>query len=482
MPPEPDQHTLLRLLPPVHKLTDHLLGDCGWSARLPHDTVAQVARAAIDLARESLLSDTAAAGVESNNAASVWSRLVTIAESHLSQAARPPLARVINATGILLHTGLGRAPLAPAVAQHLAVVACGYAPVEVDSETGERGKRSSIVRGLLCELTGAESATIVNNTAAALMLTLATLAFERHVIVSHGELIEIGGSFRLPDVIAAGGAAMRAVGTTNRTRIGDYESAIDDWSAVLLKVHPSNYQVAGFSESALLSELVALGRKRSLPVVHDIGSGLLFPAAHLGFPASEPDAQTSIAEGADLVLFSGDKLLGGPQAGIIVGRADLIERIEKHPLMRAVRVDKLVLAALGATLQMYRDPEKAVQMLPILQLARLPVASLRNRAGQLVQRLSSVTAYVESIHIVDSEALYGGGALPGHTLPSVAIAIRPRSPVTDEGLARMLRLADPGVWSRIQDGAVRLDLRAVFPDDDETLARTVAQVLTRSIT
>ncbi|NOG53426.1 MAG: L-seryl-tRNA(Sec) selenium transferase [Planctomycetes bacterium] len=365
----------------------------------------------------------------------------------------------------------------PHAARHLADVAAGYAPIEVDPDSGNRGKRSSIVRDLLCELTGAESATVTNNNAAALMITLAALATDRHVIVSHGELIEIGGSFRLPDVIAAGGAGMRAVGTTNRTRIADYENAIDDWSAVLLKVHPSNYHVAGFAESVPLPELVALGTKHDLPVVHDIGSGLLFPAEQLGFPASEPDAQTSIGAGADLVLFSGDKLLGGPQAGIIVGRAELIDRIEKHPLMRAVRVDKLLLAALSVTLQTNRDPVAAGRSLPILQLARTSVESLRQRAGLLVKRWATCSSSVESINIVETEALYGGGTLPGRTLPSIAIDLTPSPPLTDDALARRLRLAEPGIWAQIHQGAVRIDLRTVFPDEDDTLGAIVEQVL-----
>jgi len=309
----------------------------------------------------------------------------------IQQDETPRLRPVINATGILLHTGLGRAPLADEAVEEMVAAARDYASVEVDLRSGQRSQRVLAVEGLLRDLTGAEAALVVNNNAGATMLALAALAAQREVIVSRGQLIEIGGSYRLPDVMSASNAVLREVGTTNKTHLDDYRAAIGDATAALMLVHTSNFVVVGFTESPSLAELVRLGHERSLPVIHDIGSGAMIDFERFGF-AGEPVAADSIKAGADLVLFSGDKLLGGPQCGILVGRRAHLERIAKHPMARALRVDKLTLAALAATLRLYRQPEVALARIPLLQLLGTSVENLRQRAARLAPQMAASSA------------------------------------------------------------------------------------------
>ncbi|WP_203328890.1 L-seryl-tRNA(Sec) selenium transferase [Candidatus Laterigemmans baculatus] len=380
-----------------------------------------------------------------------------------SRSLRP----VINGTGILLHTGLGRAPLAREAIDAIAAVAAGYASVELDLESGQRGRRARAVDELLCELTGAEAAVVVNNNAAATVLSLAALAAGREVIVSRGELIEIGGQFRLPEIMAASGAVLREVGSTNKTRIDDYAQAIGEATGALLLVHPSNYVVVGFTEHVSLDELVRLGRSRGVPVIHDIGSGALVDFAQFGF-RDEPLAERSIAAGADVVLFSGDKLLGGPQAGIILGGRAAIERIERHPLARAMRVDKLTLAALAATLELYRDPQRTSGTVPLLRLLATPAAELRTRAERLVAALTALPAFAESFaepEVLPGHGYLGGGAVPTQQQASWCVALSPRSIGLDE-FARRLRAARPAIVGRVHDQRWWLDLRTVFPEQD----------------
>ncbi len=388
---------------------------------------------------------------------------------------QPPLQPVINATGIIIHTGLGRAPLADAAVRAIAEVAAGYAPVELEMDSGKRGKRSTIVRSLLGQLTGAESATVVNNNAAALVLVLNELANDRSVIVSRGELIEIGGSFRLPDVMKAGGAILCEVGTTNRTRLNDYEKAIDDSTAALMKVHPSNYRIEGFSQDVSIHDLVSLGRHHDLPVIHDIGSGSLGNIDSLSVLSQEPSATDSIEAGADLVLFSGDKLLGGPQAGIIVGSKALVDRLEANPLMRAIRVDKLTLAGLGATLQLHRDVESVTDTVPVLKMLATPVEELQRRGQSLVEQIKQLRG-IRSAQLVESQAYLGGGAVPTEAIPSCAIVIAAES-IDEEELASMLRTGSPAILPRVSDGRVWLDLRTVFPDQDAPLLEALQSAL-----
>lgn len=379
---------------------------------------------------------------------------------------KPKLQPVINATGILLHTGLGRAPLAEDALAEIVAVARDYASLELDLQTGQRSRRVVAVEALLKELTGAEAGLVVNNNAGATMLTLAALAAGREVLVSRGQLIEIGGSYRLPDVMAASGAVLREVGTTNKTRLDDYQQALGPQTAALLLVHPSNFAIVGFTESTTLAELVELGRRHNVPVIHDIGSGALIDFAQFGFHG-EPVASESIKTGADVVLFSGDKLLGGPQCGIVVGRRALLQQIEKHPLARALRVGKLTLAGLGATLRLYRDPERARREIPILHLLTTAVENLQNRAERLAPQIAATSAVSEA-EAVPSTTYFGGGSLPTQELATWCIAVKPAGMSLDR-LAAALRTGAPPVVGRVQQERLLLDLRSVMPRQDQLL-------------
>jgi L-seryl-tRNA(Ser) seleniumtransferase len=389
------------------------------------------------------------------------------------------LRRVINCTGVLLHTGLGRAPLAEEAIDAMVDAARDYASVEIDMTTGQRSQRVVAVEKLLCELTGAEAAVVANNNAGATMLTLAAIAQGREVIVSRGELIEIGGSFRLPDVMATSGAKLREVGTTNKTRIGDYRAAIGPETGALMRAHPSNYVVVGFTERASLEELVALGREHNLTVIDDIGSGALVDFAQFGF-SGEPVAAASIAAGADVVLFSGDKLLGGPQCGIAVGRREAIGRLAKHPMMRALRVDKLTLAALAATLRLYRDPAVAIAKVPLLAMLSTSIDALRDRAESLAARLASLPG-IATAQAIENETFLGGGSIPTQRLATWCAAVRPTFGSID-ALAERLRKGIPAVAGRVQNDWLILDLRAVPARlDAELLAAVQAATSAKSL-
>jgi L-seryl-tRNA(Ser) seleniumtransferase len=392
----------------------------------------------------------------------------------LLDAERPHLRPVINATGVLLHTGLGRAPLADEAARAVARVARGYCNLEFDLEAGTRGRRASGVAALLRELTGAEAAAVVNNNAAATLLALRALASGREVIVSRGQLVEIGGSYRLPEVFEASGARLREVGTTNKTRLADYERAIGAETAALLRVHASNYKIVGFTESVPPGELAALARARGILYLDDVGSGALAPGLPPGV-GDEPTIADGLAAGADLVLASGDKLLGGPQCGLILGRAGAVARLAADPLMRALRVDKMTLAALEATLRLARDP--AARRIPLWASLDAPIGRLRDRAARLAARLRSLGIAAEA---ADSTAQVGGGSVPAEPLPSAAVRLAPPfpAPFPDESsLARALRLGDPPVVARVHRGAILLDLRAVPEADDPGLAAAVSGLL-----
>jgi L-seryl-tRNA(Ser) seleniumtransferase len=356
----------------------------------------------------------------------------------------------------------------------IALACSNYTPLEIDLRSGERGQRADIVRRQLCDLTHAESATVVNNNAAALLVTLNTLAAGKEVIVSRGELIEIGGSFRLPEIMATSGAHLREVGTTNKTRISDYAAAIGDTTAALLKVHPSNYQLSGFTQSATVAELAELGRSRKLPVIHDIGSGALFDLTQFGF-GDEPVARASVEAGADLVLFSGDKLIGGPQAGMIVGRRQLIERVEQNPLARALRVDKLTLAALATTLASLRHPQTAVRELPLWRMIATSIEELQQRARRIADAVK-VRINGNVVDIVATTAYLGGGSLPNRQLESVALTLAPGK-ASEREIAERLRTGTPPVVGRLERGLVIIDLRAVLPHQDEDLIEALVIAL-----
>jgi L-seryl-tRNA(Ser) seleniumtransferase len=377
--------------------------------------------------------------------------------AELKQARRMRLRRAINATGVVIHTNLGRAPLAEAALDAAREAGRGYSNLEYDLTTGSRGSRQDHVASILRRLTGAEAALVVNNNAAAVMLALAALAEGREVLVSRGELIEIGDGFRIPDVLARSGARLREVGTTNRTRAADYEDAVTGDTAVLLRVHRSNFRVVGFTEQPSVSELAAVASRHELPLVDDLGSGAF---RHF---EDEPSASESLADGVDLACFSGDKLLGGPQAGIVVGRADLVEQLRRHPLQRALRADKLTLAALEATLRLYLEPERAVREIPVLRMLATPAEEVRARAARLA---SLVGGEVEQ-----TVARAGGGALPLAEIPSFACAV-------DEELAGPLREADPPVVGVVRDGRLLLDCRTVTDAEVDEIAAAVGAART----
>lgn len=387
-------------------------------------------------------------------------------ERELRRRAAYSLRPVINATGVILHTNLGRAPLGPSAIEHIREVAMQYSNLEFDIGAGERGKRDVHVQRVFAALFGdaTERATVVvNNNAAAVLLALNSLAEGGEVIVSRGELVEIGGSFRIPDVMAKSGAVLREIGTTNRTRIADYDRAITERTRMLLRVHRSNFEIVGFTEQPALSDLVALGRKHKIPVVEDLGSGALFDLRAVGIHGEQSVAE-SLAAGVDVVTYSGDKILGGPQAGLITGRAEFVARIRSNPLFRALRVDKLTYAALEATLMAYL--RKDYDAIPALRLMNTPVEELRRRAESMARRLREEVRI--ECEVVGTESLVGGGAAPAATLPSFAVAIAMQGRSADE-LAAMLRRSEQAVIARVEDGRVLLDLRTVFPEQDHVV-------------
>jgi L-seryl-tRNA(Ser) seleniumtransferase len=377
------------------------------------------------------------------------------------------LTPVINATGVMLHTNLGRAPLAPEAVRAVTKAAKDYSDLEVDRDSGARGVRGARIGTLLTAITGAEGALVVNNCAAALVLSLAALAKGKPVLVSRGELIEIGGEFRIPDIMAASGAKLVEVGTTNRTRIGDYRKALDDRTAAILKVHPSNYKVVGFTAETPAAELAALARQKGIPFLYDIGSGLL--DTERGFPGEEPTVHGALADGADLVTFSGDKLLGGPQAGCVVGRADLVERLARHPLARAMRLDKLRTAALGATLALYARGEHT--KVPIHRMIHEAPDLLAKRARRLSE---AIGGDLEGAHVVKVESVVGGGSLPGLSLPSWGVRIKVPDP---SAYAHRLRVGKPSVFCRVAEDHVVLDARTLTDDEVPHVARAVHYAL-----
>jgi L-seryl-tRNA(Ser) seleniumtransferase len=373
------------------------------------------------------------------------------------------LSEVINASGVLLHTGLGRAPLPDRAARAAAEAAHGYSDLEVERETGSRGRRTWRAEMLLQALTGAEASLVVNNNAAALLLALATLATRKEVLVSRGELIEIGGEFRLPDIMQASGARLVEVGTTNQTRVADYGRALSPKTGLILKVHPSNYRVVGFTDAAPLSELSQVSNRAGVPLLYDLGSGLLDRYPEI--PRDEPAVTEALAAGVDLVMFSGDKLMGGPQAGIVAGRAELVERLRRHPLARALRVDKMTVAALEAVLRLYATGRRGE--VPIWRLLAAKQAGLTARARALA-------AVMKPAEVREGEAVMGGGALPGYAIPSAEIVLRT---ARANRVAARLRLGRPPVFCRIEDGALVFDLRAVPPEDDDRLLRAIRYAL-----
>lgn len=464
-----DPARLLRSLPPVHRLLG-LPGVAALCERHGHDLVKSEAAALLAEARRRILSGEGSAALPEGDEG--WA--VALAE-RVSRRLAPRLRRVVNATGVVLHTNLGRAVLSEAAREALARVAGSFCNLELDLDTGERGSRQAHVADLLCRLTGAEAALAVNNNAAAVLLAVTALASGRSVIVSRGELVEIGGAFRIPEVLAQGGARLVEVGTTNRTRLEDYRAALAPDTALLLKVHQSNYRLVGFTEEVPLAALVALGREAGVPVLFDAGSGALLDLGRWGI-RGEPVIGEAVAAGADLVAFSGDKLLGGPQAGILVGGRSWIERCRRHPLARAVRADKLALAALEATLRHYEDERVAVRDVPTLRMLTADPSELAERAralGELLRRRLGDGARVE---LVPGASRAGGGSLPGVDLPTTLVAVSPGG-LSPERAAAALRRWDPPVIVRIADDRLLLDPRTLLPGDESVLADALAAIM-----
>jgi L-seryl-tRNA(Ser) seleniumtransferase len=457
----------LRQLPAVNQILDDpaIQAIRGQHA---HEVLVAAVRAELDGARESLRNGAGADGPVSREA--IAHRAILRVEAE----AAPKLRTVINATGIVLHTNLGRSPIAEEAAKAAFEAARSYLNLELDLATGKRSSRQDPLRDVLVRLTGAESATAVNNCAAATVIALRAVAAGKEVVVSRGQLIEIGGSFRIPEIMAVSGATLREVGTTNITRLSDYEKAIGPHTGLLMRVHTSNYRIRGFTQEVTLPELVELGLKHHLPVIDDAGSGAMLDFGAFGLPG-DPVVRQSIAAGADLVLFSGDKLLGGPQAGVIVGKKELIQRIEKDPLMRAFRLDKMTLAALEATLRLYLNPERALGAIPTLRLLSTKFEDLQRRAEVLAEKLRAIPG-IAKCEVRDESAFVGGGSLPDLPLPTAVVAITPRQ-ISDDAFAERLRLGHPAVMARVQEGQALFDMRTIFERQEADLLNAIAAAL-----
>ncbi len=456
--------SVLSNLPGVDRvLGSDQLGLLKESLSLEHLTA--IVRRSVDLVRDDILSG-------KPRADDLFEEVLTEVASAADLYLWPSLQRVVNATGVVLHTNMGRAPLSRVAVDRIVSIASGYTNLELDLDTGERGSRIELVNDLICRLTGAEAAAVVNNNAAAVLLGLNTLAQGKEAIVSRGQLVEIGGSFRIPDIMERSGARMVEVGTTNRTHTSDYESAITDETGLLLSVNPSNYEVVGFTAEVALKELSRIGCEHDVPVLHDLGAGCLIDTRTMGL-GYEPLVSDSVAAGADVVTFSGDKILGGPQCGILVGKEDAISSIRKNPLTRALRCDKLVYAALEATLQLFLDRKSLAAQHPVIRMLTESADSVRARATLLESSIGDVDA---DVTVVESEGQVGSGALPIEKVPSSAVRIQPTScSVAD--LARSLRLGSTPVVGYTRENALHLDVRTVGEEDVRIVAEAVQVAL-----
>jgi L-seryl-tRNA(Ser) seleniumtransferase len=474
--------TDFRIIPSV----EHLLQRApirALEAEYGRDAVVEAVREVVEHIRRGIAA--ARDGAAPGAAASSWvlpddpAEIVATFEQHVEAQLRrrfqSSLRTAINATGVIVHTNLGRAPLADSALRHVAEIGRGYSTLEYDLARGERGARDVHASSLLSQITGAEAATVVNNNAGATLLLLAALAAGREVIISRGELVEIGGGFRVPEVMVQSGARLREVGTTNRTRIADYAAAINDQTALILRVHRSNFRIEGFTEQPALADLAALGRARGVRVAEDLGSGFLKMAdaacpPHLAAVArQEPTVQASLAAGLDLVCFSGDKLLGGPQAGIIVGRAHLVATIRRHPLMRALRVDKMVYAALEATLLEYAKG-RAPETVPVVRMLMMTPEVIEARARRVIERVPASLKL--ELEVLDGSSMIGGGSAPGIPLATRLVAIRSGRWNASQLEAR-LRSQDPPVIARVESDRVLIDLRTVLPGQDDQIVRAL---------
>ena len=473
-PKKPDitesQQDLLRRLPGVDAILG-VIAQKGLFTDIPRRVVTQSVRDAINQFRHEILSRPEAFSSAHLSEDAILEKVRAAVESAMALN----LDRLINATGVVVHTNLGRSLLSCEALAQMQTVAGRYSNLEFNLSTGKRGSRYSVVEDLICEISGAESAMVVNNNAAAVLLGLDTIARGKEVIVSRGELVEIGGSFRIPDVMAKSGAVLKEVGTTNRTHLFDYQNAISEETGLLLKVHASNFSIVGFTKAVSLAELVELGAQHHLPVMEDLGSGTFVDFSRYGL-MKEPTVQESVAAGIDIVTFSGDKLLGGPQAGLIAGKKPIIDRIKKNPLTRALRIDKLTLAALESTLRAYRDESRAIQTIPTLQMITASVHEIENKAEQLKSLLAAKTENRLHPEVIAATARAGGGSLPLLELPSKCVAVRAPG-LSAETLGTRLRQHKPPVIVRIEDDRILMDMRTLQHDELEIIATAITEIL-----
>ena len=466
-----NKQTQLKRIPGVDRILEYGTKG-GQFADIPKSVLTPAIRKAIDALRARVL------GSEGTVDSSCFSDSALAADVEVRAAATMALKlkRTVNATGVVVHTNLGRSLLSPAVIDHLATISSRYSNLEFDLEKGRRGSRYSAVEGILCELSGARSAMVVNNNAAAVLLCLDTLASGREVIVSRGELVEIGGAFRIPDVMAKSGAILKEVGTTNRTHPRDYENAIGEQTGLLLKAHTSNYSIVGFTAAVSLPDLVSIGRNHNLPVMEDLGSGTLVDLSRYGL-IKEPTVQESLTAGVDVVTFSGDKLLGGPQAGIILGNRAHIDRIKANPLTRALRIDKMTLAALEATLRLYRDEHQAMHQIPTLRVLTLPLTVIQGRAAELKSRLERLPGRQLTVELLDSASKAGGGSLPLLSLPSRCLGVSVDE-MSANAVELWMRSHTPPIIGRIEDDRFVMDPRTLQEEELDIIETAFADMLT----
>ena len=462
---------LLSQIPQVDQILKHSELQ-SFIAKFSHEFVLQNVQTVTDQLRAELL-----AKASSNNSSreSITNQILSRSLSRMQNFLRPSLQRAINGTGIILHTGLGRAPLTKEAKENLAKVAEGYTNLEIDLESGKRGKRNSHVEDLLRYLTGAEAACVVNNNAAAVLLTLNTLSFRKEAVISRGQLVEIGGSFRIPEVMEKSGTKMVEVGTTNKTHLKDYEKAISKKTGVICVVHPSNFRVKGFTNEVSLPDLVSLGEKHNIPVVYDLGGGVLVDLRKYNLPY-EPVVTESVASGVDVVTFSGDKVLGGPQAGIIVGKKKYIDKIKSNPLMRALRCDKLIYAALEPTLRLYLNEDALLKENYVLKMLLEPMENLNKKAKELSRKLDRIKTSCQ-FKIEDTNIEIGSGAMPLEELPSKAISLCMDS-ISTETLAKIFRCHSPPIIGYIRNNRLFFDLRTIFEDEHAIFFEACQKILT----
>lgn len=492
-----DSQTILRTIPGVDYLLEKIKHDADFRD-IPLSVIKSSIREVLERIRRAILdgevsddliklpqSDCLAKQIEpplaeekvAGSPLSLHEKIIRDTLKHANEILAPRLVPTINATGVVLHTNLGRAILCQDALDRIREIAGGFSNLEFDIKAGKRGERYSAVEQLICELTGAEAAMAVNNNAGAVFLCLNTLARGQEVVVSRGELVEIGGSFRIPDVMEKSGCKLKEVGTTNRTHLRDYESVISDETALLLKVHTSNYTIEGFTSSVPLSELALLGRERNIPVMEDLGSGSLIDLSKYGL-AREPTVSDTVASGADIVTFSGDKLLGGPQAGIIVGRSDAIKKIKANPMTRALRIDKLTLAALEATLNLYRDESEALRKIPTLRMLTSPFQDTVDRSEKLIHDILLQIGGKAVVGHADLSSRTGGGSYPGFSIPSRCVTIQPKH-ISLALLEKKMRMYRPAIIGRIDSNRFIIDPRTLQKGEDVTVCNALADILNK---